>query len=188
MTWVTTSDERLATLLPPAGVSVSRLRDGRTPGELLTDGEVDAVMLPSPSGRGAPRPDLVRGLHPKGAEVDYFGRHQAFPIMHLVAITEETWSDRDMVTDLCRAFVIARRIASRSGDLRLGIADEDPSDARSIPMDVHGFGLAPNRPTLERFAHYARTQGMVSARLTPEALIHEGLDEVLERLERSKER
>jgi len=165
--WVTTHRERLKSAGYPAGVDVT-LREGRLPGELLADGDVDAVMVPKRGGRlmaGAdyetPFDDVV------AAQRNSFDRTEVFPIMHFVVLRGALVDERpDMPARLFKAFASAKAdvLAAPSGLDGMEEPVWGETTKASLPLfggDPWPYGLAANRRTLEVFQQCLIEQGLI---------------------------
>lgn len=174
--WVTTGRERLNSAGYPPGVEIT-LAEGRLPGELLAEGDVDAVMVPKRGGRmiggidyETPFPDVV------AAQRASFAKTGVFPIMHFIVIRgEAAEAAPSLAPDLCEAFSAAKAFTmsdpARRAEMEPPIWGE-PVEA-ALPLfggDPWPYGIASNRKTLETFQSCLIEQGLVSRAMPLEAL------------------
>jgi 4,5-dihydroxyphthalate decarboxylase len=171
--------EGVAGFEPPAGVRLERVAD-RALGDLLLEGELDALIAPHPPAAfldGSGR--IVRLFtDPRKVEEDYYRRTGIFPIMHLVALRGDLHAEHPWVAmNLLTAFEEAKRRSLRR-------ALDDNASRVPIPWaaahaqettalfgsDPWPYGLGPNRVTLAAFLHYAYEQGLCARALSPEEL------------------
>ena len=157
-------------------VSIENNESGRSLGQLLAAGEIDATLGAQLPDEIRTNPDVVR-LFPNYVEVDtdIYRRKKIYPIMHLVAIRKDVYEKHPFVaTSLYDAFVESKKIALRRmfnlGALRYmtpflmrevddiyRIFDGDASP------DPWPYGIEPNRPTLEALVAYLQDQGLIAA-------------------------
>jgi 4,5-dihydroxyphthalate decarboxylase len=176
-------------LVPPAGVRIEDAPDGRSLGELLVSGEIDAVVAPRAPAVFRPGSPVVR-LFPDYEEVerDYFRRTGIFPIMHLVVLARARYeAARGLATALLEAFVESKR---RGWALLEDAGVEPIADpwwsARAAEVralfggDPFPYGIERNRAVLEAALDYAVEQELVRVRpaladlFAPETLEHPG--------------
>jgi len=180
--WVVTNPERLESAAYPAGVSVT-LQQGRLPGQLLADGEVDAVLVPKRGGRlmaGAkfetPFEDVV------AAQRDSYVRTGVFPIMHFVVMRGSLVAERpDLPARLYEAFAAAKAGALAAPGGLDGM--EEPvwgeTTAAALAMfdgDPWPYGLSANRPTLDLFQDCLIEQGLIAKPMPFDELFAPGHD------------
>ncbi len=159
-------------LPPPAGVELEDAPPGRSIGELLASGDLDAVIAPRAPAVFGPGSTVCR-LFPDYAEVerDYFRRTGLFPIMHLVVLSRERYeATPSLAVALLEAFIEAKRHGHAL--LRRAGALADPwwstrleELERAFGGDPFPYGLEPNRHVLEAAAGYAAEQGLLERRI-----------------------
>ncbi len=169
--WFTEGEEELGLALP-AGLSCTRVAKGQRLDDMLTAGQLDAVIypeaLPSLSGSAG---RIVR-LFPdyKEAEIDYFRRTGIFPPMHAVVFKNELLAERPWVAAsvwqafrqakaACYAYLSDQRKSSlawfgHAWDEQKAILGEDP-----WPYDLAG-----NRHALETLRRYMVDDGLITER------------------------
>ncbi len=173
----------------PAGIDVANAPPGRSLGDLLERGELDAVLAPrAPTvfRPGGP----VRRLFADYAEIerDYHRRTGIFPIMHLVVLRREVHAAHPtLAVALLDAFIESKRRGNAILADRAVEAVADPwwterreEIDRAFGGDPFPYGLEPNRAVLEAAVTYALEQGLVDRPLAveelfaPETLAHPG--------------
>ena len=162
------------------GFDIAALPDGTDLGIALATGEIDALFF-SRTPRVNPKlQGRIRRLFddPRAAEEDYVRTHGYWPIMHIVAVKEDSVSaNPDLPKQLMTAFAEATRISA--GYLN------DPNWSQvmwakyALDMERDAFGRSlwvsgvnANRANLERFVAYSYEQGLIDRRLTVEDLFH----------------
>jgi 4,5-dihydroxyphthalate decarboxylase len=164
-------------LLKPVPMEINK--SGKSLGDLLALGEIDAILgsrLPETLGK---HPDVVR-LFPNYREVEreYFRKTRIHPIMHLVAIRKDVYERNTWIANsLYKAFDEAKNWAVDqmrfSGAQRLMLpwlfADIDEID-EVFGGDPWPYGVDANRPTLEALVTYMHEQHFIPRKLTLEEL------------------
>jgi 4,5-dihydroxyphthalate decarboxylase len=155
-------------LLRPA--KIERNRTGRSLGELLATGEIDAYLgsrKPPTFGR---HPDVARLLPNHHAlERELYQRERIFPIMHLVAIRRAVYERHPWIANsLYAGFVEAKRIALArlryAGSLAAmlpWLQDEIEEIDEVFGGDPFPYGIEPNRPTLQALVQYMVEQHFI---------------------------
>lgn len=176
--WVTGAVEKAGShgnpapppLLKPVEIEVNKQLD-KSLGDLLAEGEIDAIIgsrLPENLGT---HPDVVR-LFPnyRAVEREHFERTRIHPIMHLVAIRKEIYEANPWIgTSLYKAFDEAKDHANRqmrfSGAQHLMLPwlfpDLDEID-EIFDGDPWPYGVEANRPTLEALVQYLADQDFIA--------------------------
>ncbi len=168
---------------PPEGISLEAIPENRTLDDMLTAGELDALISPTMPAQfvaGSPR---VRRLFTDfaGAEKDYFRRTGVFPIMHLVVIRRAVYRSYPWLgASLYEAFTAAKAVAMQSlyetvalkNSLPWMIAEIEEVRALFGRADYWPYGLDDdmNRRTLDALTRYAHEQGITSRRFAVEEL------------------
>jgi 4,5-dihydroxyphthalate decarboxylase len=162
------------------GFDIAALPEGTDLGIALATGEIDALFF-SRTPRVDPRlQGRIRRLFddPRAAEEDYVRTHGYWPIMHIVAVKEDSVAaNPDLPKQLMTAFAEATRISASY------LNDPNWSQVMwakyALDMEREAFGhslwvsgVAANRPNLERFVGYSYDQGLTDRRLTVEDLFH----------------
>jgi 4,5-dihydroxyphthalate decarboxylase len=151
-------------------VPIEQNASGKTLGDLLETGEIDAIIgttLPA-SLRKVPH---VRRLFPDfhAVEADYYRRTGIFPVMHLIAIKKsvhERWPF--VATSLFKAFNEAKNVSlakmKNLAALRFMLpwmAEQLDEIEDVFDGDPWPYGVEPNRKTLEALVTYMHDQYLV---------------------------
>jgi 4,5-dihydroxyphthalate decarboxylase len=153
-------------------VAVEQNHSGRSLGDLLAAGEIDAYLGSRKPPSFGTNPDVVRLLPNHHAlERELFERERVFPIMHLVAIRRALYERHPWIANsLYAAFVESKRIARArlryAGSLYAmlpWLQDEiEEIDAVFPGGDPFPYGVEPNRPTLEALVRYLVEQDFIA--------------------------
>ncbi len=172
-------EEKIQLELPP-NISIESIPKGRTINEMLDNGEFDAYIGPRIP-RAFWRDDnrLVR-LFPdyETVEADYFKRTGIFPIMHVIALREETYQANPWVAmSLFKAFAQAKAVALRQMEDASALQYMLPwmlaalEKARSLMgKDFWPYGVESSRTTLEKITQYSYDQGLSRRKLDVDEL------------------
>ncbi|MFF7334702.1 4,5-dihydroxyphthalate decarboxylase [Streptomyces sp. NPDC008150] len=175
ITWVVDDDDHVEGHVPP---NVERVTDGRSLGDLLRAGEIDAALTGNAgTGRaGAPRAgwtattepepgtdDSPYPLFPEAATLaaDHYLRTGIYPLHSLVAIRSELLQqDPDLGTNLYAAFAEAKRrhLAAHpdwSATPRLA------RQARQTGSDPVPYGITSNERSLTAMIRFAKDQHLI---------------------------
>jgi 4,5-dihydroxyphthalate decarboxylase len=163
-----------------SGFDIAPLPAGVELAELLCTGAIDALFY---SRTPQPPAGLEGGFRrlfadPKAEEARFVEKNGYWPIMHLVALKQETVDDNPALPAmLMQAFDDARRVAAKYLD--------DPNwsrqpwakytaeeERRSFDGDLWVSGLSANRKNLDRFIGYAHDQGLIGRSMTASELFH----------------
>ncbi|GAA4601860.1 ABC transporter substrate-binding protein [Actinoallomurus liliacearum] len=175
ITWVVDDEDHIEGRAP---ANVQRVTDGRSLGELLRTGELDAAFTGNAgTGRaGTPRAGWTAAEPAAGDDgpyplfpdaevlgVDHYLRTGIYPLHSVVALrTELVERDPELPTKLYAALADAKR--------RQVAADPDWSaqkrfakQAAQVGGDPVPYGIARNEPTLAALVRYSREQGLLDA-------------------------
>lgn len=188
MTWVfggqdqPGSSER-APVAIPADVPVEQAPAGSTLGQLLADGDIDALFaphIPDVFVQGHPR---VRRLYRdyRSVETDYYRRTGFFPIMHVVVIRRDVyeadpWIAKSLFDAFCDAKAAAFERIRFSGTLAAMVPwlAGQLEEAQALFGDPYWpYGVEANRRELETMIRYASDQGIAVRDLSVEELFAE---------------
>jgi 4,5-dihydroxyphthalate decarboxylase len=163
----------------PAGVKVTP-RPDKSLGQLLIDGDVDAIMSAHPPKEyEAGHPDLTRlFVDYENAEAAYYKRTKIFPIMHVIAIRKDVLDKNPWVAvNLFNAFEKAKdRSVARALEMtasRFPIpwgADYAEKRKEMFGKDFFPYGIEDNRTTLEAFLKWTFEQGIAQRHMKVEEL------------------
>jgi 4,5-dihydroxyphthalate decarboxylase len=163
------------------GFDIETLGEGTDLASALAQGQIDALFFSrTPQAKSGPQ-DKIRRLFadPRAAEEDYVRKHGYWPIMHIVALKEDSVAaNPGLPRQLMDAFADANRIAA--GYL------SDPNwsqimwakyalDSERTTFGGKSFwamGVAANRANVECFLGYALDQGLIGRALTVDDLFH----------------
>jgi 4,5-dihydroxyphthalate decarboxylase len=153
---------------PPPGVSIRRTTG--TLGQMLSDGELEAIISPiAPRAFSDGDPNIVRLFpDPRATELDHYRRTGLFPLMHCVVLRRALVQVHpDLPAALYKAFEAARHLAAADLDGRdypkiaspwLGGARHDA--LRALGRDPWTYGVEANQAELAAFARYAFEDGL----------------------------
>ncbi len=151
-------------------VQIEQNRSGRSLGELLAAGEIDAYLGSRKPVQFGSHPDVARLLPNHHAlERELYERERIFPIMHLVAIRRALYERHPWIADsLYAAFVESKRIARArlryAGSLAAmlpWLQDEIEEIDEVFGGDPFPYGIEQNRPTLEALVQYMVEQHFI---------------------------
>jgi len=180
VTWVTGEQEG-AGYVVPKGIDV-RIVKGRTPGELLLAGEVDAVLGPEAPIEYLKGDTRIRRIFPdaRGECAQYFRDTGIFPTTHTVVMSEASWKAKKWVAEpLVNAFREAQRqtdaflYANAKHSIFPDAVFYLEEERRVWGENPWPHGVAANRHTIETFVRYAHEQGYIDRRLAIEELFAE---------------
>jgi 4,5-dihydroxyphthalate decarboxylase len=176
--WVTETPEVLP--IDTEGVSVERAPEGRRIGDMLVDGEVDAMINPHPPPRVLQATDKVRYLFPdrRAEALKYYAKHGYYPIMHIMVFQNRVVEEHPgLPRELMRMWEDAKQLANGfyedPGYSQLAFArSEFETQQDELGADPWPSGLAANRVNIERFMEYSADQGLIEEPYAPERLFH----------------
>ena len=150
-------------------MTIENNKTGKTLGQMLAAGEIDATLGTSLPEEIRTNPDIVR-LFPNFVEVDkdLYKRKGIYPIMHTVAIKKSVYERYPFVaTSLYDAFVKSKGIALRKLFNLRAVRYMTPFLMREVDdiWDVFNgdpwpYGVETNRRTIEALITYQQTLGL----------------------------
>ncbi|MCC6888894.1 MAG: ABC transporter substrate-binding protein [Hyphomicrobiales bacterium] len=154
-------------------------KSGKSLGQMLVDGEIDAIIGSTIPDVFRTNPDIVR-LFPNYREVekDYYRRTRIFPIMHLIAIRRDVYEKHPFVaSSLYNAMIESKKrqieLMRDTGELAYMVPwlydDIDEID-ELFGGDAFPYGIEANRPSLEALMLWLHEQGIIAKRLPIEDL------------------
>jgi 4,5-dihydroxyphthalate decarboxylase len=153
-------------------ISIENNTTGKTLGQLLAEGAIDATLGTSLPDEIRTNPDVVR-LFPNYVELDkeLYKRKRIYPIMHFVAIKKSVYERYPFVaTSLYEAFVKSKKIALEKLFNLRAVRYMTPFLMREIDDiwevfngDPWPYGIEPNRQTLEALITYQQDLGLIAA-------------------------
>jgi 4,5-dihydroxyphthalate decarboxylase len=197
ITWVVDDDDHIEGRTPP---NVERVTGGRSLGELLRAGEIDAAFTGNAgTGRaGAPRAgwtaaggtegkgedrskDKGEGPYPLFAEAeslgaDWYLRTGIYPLHSLIALCSDLVErNPDLPTALYRALVESKR-RQLAADPEWSALPRFARQGRQINGDPVPYGIRVNEPSLTAIVRFSQDQGLLDpdSAADPQALFAEG--------------
>ncbi len=161
-------------------VSINRIRDGMSAGEMLVAGELDAIIMPNPPPIVLSSTDRVKRLFedPKAECIGYYRKHGYCPIMHLMVFPDEAveaapWLPQTVI-DMCDE---ATRLTygyyeDPNYSLLLFARNELESQRTVLGNDPWQSGLTANRAALESFIGFMVDQRLIDGPMPVESLFH----------------
>ncbi|CAL9665162.1 ABC transporter substrate-binding protein [Streptomyces sp. enrichment culture] len=177
ITWVVDDDDHIEGRVP---ANVERVTDGRSLGELLRAGEIDAALTGNAgTGRaGAPKAGWTAAAEPETAgddgpyplfpeaatlAVDHYLRTGIYPLHSLVAVrTELVERDPDLPTRLYAALARSKR-RHLDAHPEWSAVGRLARQARQIGGDPVPYGITANEPSLNAMVRFAKDQGLLDA-------------------------
>ena len=155
----------------PEGVSVERMPDGADMGEMLIQGDIDALFSPQPRKSMLEGTAKVRRLFrdSRAEEIRYFRNHGFYPIMHLIGIRRDRVAENPGLPGaVMEMWEDAKRQAYEFYDdsnyaLLAWVRGAYEEQRDALGRDPWPSGLAANRANLDRFIGYCHDQGLISA-------------------------
>ncbi len=164
---------------PPPGMTIVPERE-RSLNELLIAGQIEAIIAPhAPDGFSDRSGRIIRMFSDtRAVEEDYYRRTGIYPIMHVLALRGDIYSEYPWVAgNLLKAFTRAKdRSLQRAVDVNVSrsplpwMAARALADEELFGPDLWPYGVDPNRRTLEAFLTYTHEQGLCDRVLAPEDL------------------
>lgn len=168
MSWVTNEAE-INGFEVPSNIDVT-IETGRTVGQLLVEGEIDAIMTPEPPDEYKAGDPRIRRLFPdaRAEQANYFKKTGIYPITHTVVVHEKLATDKPEITrGLVEAFRAAQQVcdqyyASNPKHLSLpGAAFFLEDERRDYGQAPWSHGITGNEANVETFVRYAMAQGYI---------------------------
>jgi 4,5-dihydroxyphthalate decarboxylase len=172
-------EEKIPVELPDR-IRTTKIGPDRTLWEMMTRGEIDAIVAPRAPKAFLAGDKRVRRLFDdvKAVEQAYFRKTGIFPPMHIVGIRSDLLEQEPgLARRLFEGFERARQHAVR--ELRQVAYDyamlpwlgEHLRETEAVMgKDYWQYGFDNNRSVIERMTRYSHEQGITSRRLTPEEL------------------
>ncbi len=175
--WIARANETVA-FEPPEGWTIESVAADANLGKMLAAGEMDALFLsrvPSTLEDGRVR-RLFRD--PRAACADFYRRNGFFPIMHVIAISNEAVArNADLPRILLDLYEQANALSAQYMDdpgwsrqpwARLAREEQEAA----LTGDLWPTGVKANAANMERFAGYSHDQGLTDRVLTAADLFH----------------
>ena len=166
-----------------AGISVQNIPEGKDAGQMLVDGELDAMFHPLPPTTVLANPDRVRRLFPDARTESrrHFEKFGYCPIMHLLVFARELvesdpWLPRAMIDCWEDAKHKTVEFYEDPGFSLLVFARNEFEWQRdNMGADLFPSGLAVNRANIEQFIGYVADQKLIDGPIPVEQLFHESV-------------
>jgi 4,5-dihydroxyphthalate decarboxylase len=168
----------------PEGIEV-RTEADRSLNEMLLEGSLDAILVPHPPTAFEDGSGKIVQLFSdtQQTEQEYFQRTGIFPVMHLVVIRREVFTQYPWTaSNLVKAFTeskdrsLARMFDPTAPHIPLPWGPERARQAQAVfGHDLWPYGVDANRTTIDAFLHYASEQGLCGRRLTADDLFPENV-------------
>ncbi|MFF1920866.1 ABC transporter substrate-binding protein [Streptomyces sp. NPDC058221] len=177
ITWVVDDDDHIEGRAP---ANVERVSDGRSLGDLLRAGEIDAALTGNAgTGRaGAPKAGWTAAAEPETAgddgpyplfaeagtlAVDHYLRTGVYPLHSLISVrTELVERDPGLPTKLYAAFVESKR-RHLAAQPQWSAVPRLARQGRAIGGDPVPYGIEANKPSLNAMVRFAKDQGLLDA-------------------------
>jgi 4,5-dihydroxyphthalate decarboxylase len=179
--WYVAAEEPIQ-FTPPAGVNLRRIPANKKMVQLLEIGEIDALVTPRPPVPTSASAARIRRLFadPREEERRYFLKHGFFPVMHVVALKEDSvrkypWIPAAVTEAFQRAQEICRSYYADPNWTTLAWTRHlFEEEQELLGRDLWPVGLEGNRDNLELFLDYMVEQGLLSKPLRLEDLFAKG--------------
>jgi 4,5-dihydroxyphthalate decarboxylase len=176
ITWVVDDDDHIEGRTP---ANVERVTDGRSLGELLRAGELDAAFTGNAgTGRaGAPRAGWAASSEPVTAEegpyplfpdhdvlaADWYQRTGVYPLHSVIALRRElVEADPNLPTALYAAFAESKR-RQVEADPQWSALPRLAKQERQLGADPVPYGLHVNEASIRALVRFSKDQGLLDA-------------------------
>ena len=174
-------NEELIPWHPRKELSIERISGDKSLGQMLLDGDLDAILHPEPPPEILMRTDRVHRLFPDARSVSekYFEKNGYFPIMHILSfrqdvVNREPWLPSKMIEIWDDAKLQANEYYDDPGFLQLAFGRTEFEHQReTMGPDLFPSGLSANRQYLERFIDDMVDQELIDRPIDVEMLFHE---------------
>ena len=174
-------NEELIPWEPRKELSIENISGDKGLGQMLIDGDLDAILHPEPPPEILMRADRVRRLFPDSRSVSqrYFEENGYFPIMHVLSfrqdvVDREPWLPLAIIDVWEDAKVQADAFYDDPGFLQLAFGRSEYEHQReTMGADLFPSGLSVNRQYLNRFIDDMVDQELIDPRVEVETLFHE---------------
>lgn len=172
--------EKIALSLP-ADVRLEAAPADRSLSDLLSAGEIDAIIAPRLPGCFHTDPTIGWLFDdPIGEALDDYRRTGIFPIMHIVGIRRSLVAAHPWLpASVYKALLAAKDVAvaeladTSATKVTMPFVEESLARVRAVMgEDYWSYGLAENRGTLDAFLKHHHEQGLSPRLVQPEELFH----------------
>jgi 4,5-dihydroxyphthalate decarboxylase len=175
--WYVNRDETVSFRLKE-GVSLGKKGEGKKIGQMLLDGEIDALIMPHPPRIVLEAGARVRRLFPdaKAEELRYYQKNGYYPIMHILALKQELvdrepWVAKALLSLFEEAKNICRGYYDDPNWSQLAWGRHYFEEERAlVGDDPWPLGIRRNRTNLERFLEYSLDQGLIDRKMAVDDL------------------
>jgi 4,5-dihydroxyphthalate decarboxylase len=166
--WYANREETIS-FQPKEGVSITPIGPGKKIGQMLLDGEIDALIMPHPPKVVLEAGSRVRRLFrdARGEEIKYFRKNGYYPIMHILALKQELvdrepWVAKTLLAMFEEAKKIYRGYYDDPNWSQMAWGRHYFEEERALlGDDLWPLGIRRNRANLERFLEYSLDQGLI---------------------------
>ena len=170
--WYVNREETIS-FQPKEGVSITPISPGKKIGQMLLDGEIDALIMPHPPKAVLEAGSRVRRLFrdAKGEEIKYFRKNGYYPIMHIIALKQELvdrepWVAKALLAMFEEAKKIYRGYYDDPNWSQMAWGRHYFEEERALlGDDLWPLGIRRNRANLERFLEYSLDQGLIDRKM-----------------------
>ncbi|MDI7260712.1 MAG: 4,5-dihydroxyphthalate decarboxylase [Thermodesulfobacteriota bacterium] len=175
--WFVNREESVP-FLPREGTFLQKIDTGKKIGNMIENGEIDALFMPHPPKSITQGSDNVRRLfqNVKEEELRYYRKNGFYPIMHVIALKQGLVEKHPWVAGaIMNLFEEAKKISSQYYDdpnwSQLAWGRHFYEEQRDLlGADLWPSGISKNRANLERFIDYSYDQGLIDKAMEVESL------------------
>lgn len=175
--WYVNRDETVSFRLKE-GVFLEQRGKDKKIGQMLLDGEIDALIMPHPPKVVLDAGARVRRLfrNAKEEEAGYYRKNGYYPIMHILAVKQELldrepWVAKALLSLFEEAKKISRGYYDDPNWSQLAWGRHLFEEERALlGDDPWPLGIRRNRINLERFLEYSLDQGLIDRKMAVEEL------------------
>jgi 4,5-dihydroxyphthalate decarboxylase len=179
--WYVAAEEPIK-FTTPAGVNLRRIPENKKMVQLLENDDIDALVTPRPPAGTSAGNAKIRRLFTDSRDEErrYFLKHGFFPVMHVVALKEESvrkypWIPAAFTEAFQKAQEICRAYYADPNWTTLAWTRHLFEEERELlGRDLWPVGLEGNRNNLELFLDYMVEQGLLSKKLPLEEIFASG--------------
>lgn len=162
----------------PDGVSLQRIPEDGDIGQMLVDGEIDALITPQPRKSMLEAGDKVRRLFPdpRAEERRFYQKYGFYPVMHIMVMRRDTLARHpELPQGMINMWEQAKRLAYEYYEdpnfslLAWGF-NEYQAQQGALGLDPWPSGVAANKANLEQFIDYCDDQGLLPRKPAVEEL------------------
>jgi 4,5-dihydroxyphthalate decarboxylase len=178
----TNQQEQVPGWQPPEWMVIERLPKGKKIEDVLSDGEIDACMLPEIAPKHF-QISGVRRLWPnfRDVEKEYYLRTKIFPIRHVLVVKNSVlerhpWAVRSLIDAFTKAKEIGIKHVSDTRRSFLAWYGAELEEERELfGDDAWPYNINENRHVLDTMARYAEMVGITERRLDLREMFAEGV-------------